>query len=413
MSNGPLSGFRIIDWTAVVAGPLAARLLADLGADVIRIEQVSKDGGPPRGIDAGRPAISGSLHSWDQEPGFRTFNRGKRSLPLDLQHPDGRRVLRRLVERSSGLVTNFSARVLPNAGLPPHRLAELNPRLTCLTITGYGRFGMHSERVAYGPMLECESGLSALGGYPDYPTVTKNVFADVATAVFATSAFITALYEVQQTGQGLFVDVSMLEVLGTLLGSEYLASRAGYFPQPRRRLTNAIDSYEYNGCVLSSDRRWVAVSIPMERHWRSLGELPHFSRLLTDERFSTSEGRKQNAPSLALEMSIICAQLSADELTETLRCASIPAETVAYASDILPPSDVVGDDFWIESQLDGAIRAVLDVGSAYSLDGRRLASDVDAPLFGEHTRGILADVCGYSRDEVDALVSGGVTQAAS
>lgn len=403
----PLEGVRILDWTAVVAGPLTTRLLADLGAEVIRIEQVAAEGTSPRAVRTAPTPTN--PEPWDWDSGFRTFNRGKLSLPLDIQHPDGRRLLHKLVERSHGLVTNFSARVLPNAGLTRQNMMQLNPSLVCLSITGYGTNGPYADRVAFGPMIECESGLSSLGGYPDYPTVTKNVFADASTGVFAAAAFVAALAQARQSGQGAFIDLSMLEVASTLLGPALMAARAGDFLQPVLRVANESADVEANLALPTLDHQWVATCIPSDAHWRALSTVDGFGRFADDKRFSNSALRNRHYEALCYELSRASVNEPAATLAMSLRAAGIPAEIVSYGDRVLDPSErIVDPDFWVcSSTPDGG--EIRDIGSAFRINGKRLISSTPAPRYGENTRSILKEVCGLSDEDVDHMVTKNVT----
>jgi crotonobetainyl-CoA:carnitine CoA-transferase CaiB-like acyl-CoA transferase len=400
----------VIDWTAVVAGPLTTRLLADLGARVIRIEQVAVAPSVPRAVRA--TSTPENPEPWNWDSGFRTFNRGKLSLPLDVQHPAGKGLLHALVAKADGLVTNFSARVLPNAGLTRERMQELNPALVCLAVTGYGTTGPYADRVAFGPMIECESGLSSLGGYPDYPTVTKNVFADASTGVFAAAAFVAALLEAKRTGKGTFIDLSMLEVASTLVGPALMAARAEEFSQPAILVANEQSGVEVNLTLPTSDHEWVAATVPTEKEWRALATVQGFERFESDPRFRTPSLRARHYAALCYELCRAAANFPARQLAFALRTAGIPAEVVAYGDQVLDASHgAVGADFWVRSQSPQG-QEVPDVGSAFRLDGKRHVSAAPAPAYGEHTRNILKEVCGLSDIEVDRLVADGATSEA-
>lgn len=397
-----LQGVRILDWTNTVAGPLATRLLADLGAEVIRIEQVPTGSELPRGMRShaaylGSPTLDGVPEPWNAEGTFNSLNRGKLSLPLNLQQAEGREVFRKLVKQSDGLVTNFSARVMPNLDLDYAELKRLNPAFVCVSITGYGRTGPKSNHVAYGPIIESESGLASLSSYPDAPVVTKNVYVDAATATQSFTAFLQALEHSSRTGDGQLVDISMLETIALLLGDEFFQVRNGHSAEPLPTETNEHPEYVPHGCYPCSEGEWVAIAVRSDDEWKGLTDV---LSIPFDSSLKRAPARRARQGEIQRLVSAATRHRSVHDLAEQLRALGIPAEPVNHAPAILRNDNpLLGDDFF-EMIGNGLVPELPHAGSPFLIDGRRERAQLPPPRFGEHTDMILTEILGLDVSDV-------------
>ena len=212
--TGPLNGVRVLDLTHVWAGPLAVRFLADLGADVVRVEAPDSRGPqqfPSEPIGGWLGGEHGS-EPWNDNALFVKLMRNRRSLCLDLKQAQAKQVFLQLVSQADVLMENFSARAMPGLGLDYDTLKQANPRLIYVSMPGYGRSGPLQERVAFGPTVEAMSGFTQMMGYsPEEPRNTAMALMDPVTGTNAVAAVLTALRQRQQTGQGAMVEMSLHE----------------------------------------------------------------------------------------------------------------------------------------------------------------------------------------------------------
>ena len=268
LADGPLAGIRVLDLARVWAGPLAARILADLGADVIRVE--APWGRGPAHVD--RSSVLATRYYPDNEPGEHHWNRigfenkyalNKRSVALDLTHPGARAGLERLIAGADVLIENFSPRVMPQLGLDEARLDELNPGLVYVTMPGYGRTGPDADRVAYGPMIDGHAGLSSLMGYEDTPGWKGGVaWPDPVAGIHAAAATVAALLarRADPAGRGPTVELSQLEATVHMAGAAVVAAQlAGRNPTP---VGNRHPRFAPQGVYRTAgDDRWLALSV--------------------------------------------------------------------------------------------------------------------------------------------------------
>ena len=223
----PLAGVRVADFSHVIAGPYCTMVLADMGAEVIKVD-------PPEG-DATRgykpPEIGG------ESAVFLCYNRNKRSVVLDLAKEEGRQVARDLAARADVLVENFATGVMPRLGLDYAALKELNPRLIYCSISAYGRSGAYASRAGYDPIVQAESGLMSLNGYADRdPLRTPLALIDITTGMYAAQAILAALYARQSTGRGQYIEAALFDNAFALTSSytmNYLATGTDPLPPGR------------------------------------------------------------------------------------------------------------------------------------------------------------------------------------
>jgi crotonobetainyl-CoA:carnitine CoA-transferase CaiB-like acyl-CoA transferase len=399
----PLRGVRILDMTHVWSGPLGARLLADLGAEVIKVESLDGRGGaaiPPGGPDDG---VAPGLRPWNQQPLYNKLNRNRRSLAVDLKTPEGRDIFLRLADRADLLIENFSARVLPSLGLGHEVLAERNPRLVHLAMPGFGLTGPYRTYVAYGPSIEPMTGLGALMGYSDAePRVPSTAVLDAMSGTMAAVAAIDALLTRERTGAGALVELSQHEA-GILFNGEALIQRQLAGTEPHR-LGNALTDCAPSGVYrCAGEDEWIAFAVCTEQQWRSLASLAS----LADYRFRDRQSRAAHRELLNAAVEEFTRGWDKFQLMAALQEAGIPAGAVLSAPEWLADPHLLARDYY--SNLADADRAPRrSDGLPVRIDGNR---DYGwwrrAPMLGEHNQEILADL-GFTSSEIAGLHARGV-----
>ena len=276
--------------THVWSGPLGVRLLADLGADVIKVESLDGRGGAV--IPPGSPEteVAPGLQPWNHQPLHNKLNRNRRGLALNLKTPEGRDIFLRLSDWADLLIENFSARALPSLGLSHEVLAERNPRLIHVAMPGFGLSGPYRPYVAYGPSIEPMTGLGALMGYSDEePRVTSTAVLDAMSGTMASVAAIDALLTRQRTGDGALVELSQHEA-GILFNGESMVRRQLEDGEPHR-LGNALATCAPSGVYrCAGEDEWIAIVVHTEQQWQSLATLAA-SGWRQDDRFADMAAR--------------------------------------------------------------------------------------------------------------------------
>jgi crotonobetainyl-CoA:carnitine CoA-transferase CaiB-like acyl-CoA transferase len=385
---GSLTGLVVVDLTRVLAGPYCTMLLADMGAEVVKIED-------PRGGDDSRsfPPLADGWSSY-----FLSLNRNKKSVALDLKTPFGQDALRRLIARADVLVENFRPGGLARLGFGYDAAAALNPRLVYCSISGYGQTGPRSQLSGYDPVIQAECGLMSVTGFPDgSPTRVGVAVTDFLAGLYANQGILLALLERVATGRGQHVDIalfdSMLSALGMPAG---ILEATGQEPQ---RLGNAHPSIAPYEAFQAGDGL-IMICAGNDRLWQALCEAIGREDLLEQPRFRSNPDRVAHRLELNGELESVFARFSVDDLVATLQRRSVPcgrvrsvseavADPQARARDMLLPLDVPGH---------GTFRVV---GNPVKLSGDSAPPLSPPPGLGEHTHSVLQWL-GYSDAEIDA-----------
>ena len=405
----PLAGIRVIDLTRVWAGPLATRMLADLGADVVMIEAPWARGGPT--ID--QASVYATAYYPDNDPGDQHWNRigfvnkyslGKRSVALDLSESAGREALERLIGGADVLIENYSPRVMPQLGLDETRLAEIRPDLIYVTMPGYGRTGPDRERIAYGPVIDSHAGLSMLMGYRGEKGRSAGVaWPDPVAGMHAAAATVVAILErlTNPAKGGGTVEVAQIEATVAMAGAALADSQlTGAEPLSSG---NRDRRWAFQSVLPCRGRdRWVAVTVVDEPAWRRLAatigldELGRLGRVDLEERSDEIEAALSNWSSVR----------GREEIVDLLQGPGVAAAVVADADDVLADPHLAARDFWSSTEHASAGTEVWP-RTAISFDGQVLEPQRPAPLLGEHNR-MLVEEAGLSDDEYSNLVDLGV-----
>ncbi|WP_411977320.1 CaiB/BaiF CoA transferase family protein [Streptomyces decoyicus] len=286
-SSGPLAGLRVLDLATLFAGPLAATLLGDYGAEVIKVEHPQRPD-PSRGHGPAKDGIG----LW-----WKLLGRNKKTLTLDLSHPDGRDVLLRLAAGSDVVIENFRPGTLERWGLGWDELSAANPRLVLARVTGFGQFGPYARRPGFGTLAEAMSGFAAITGEPDGPpTLPPFGLADAIAAMATSYAVMAALHGRAATGRGQVIDLALIEPMLTVLGPQPLwYDQLGHIqPRTGNRSANVAPRNTYR----TADGSWVAVSASAESVAERVMRLVGRPEVIDEPWFATGAGRARHADEL-------------------------------------------------------------------------------------------------------------------
>jgi crotonobetainyl-CoA:carnitine CoA-transferase CaiB-like acyl-CoA transferase len=396
----PLEGLRIIDLTRVWAGPLATRILADLGADVIMVEAPWARGG----LTIDRASVLATGYYPNNDPGAEHWNRigfvnkyslGKRSIALDLSGADGCEGLGELIATADVVIENFSPRVMPQLGFDEQRLRELQPDLIYVTMPGYGRTGPDRDRVAYGPIVGAHAGLATLMGYPDEAARSAGVaWPDPIAGLHAAAATLVAVLG-RGTGRGSnVVEVAQIEATIAMVGPALARFQLdGDLPVAAGNRHKFWPLQAVLRCA--GDDRWVAISVIDK------AGLDHVASAIEAGAATPSDGDDLQS---ALES--WAATREQDDIVDALDADGVAVAAVADAQQVLDDPQLAAVDAWVSSNHPAAGMETWP-RTAIRLNGTPLAPRRPAPLLGEHNQ-VLVDEAGRTQDSYDRLIAAGV-----
>ncbi len=394
MKKPILDGIRVLDFGRFIAAPYAGQLLADLGAEVIRVERPKPEPDRLRG-----PYLDGnSIY-------FVTLNRNKKSVAFEMFTDAGRRLLDDLIAKTDILISNFSPRAARGLGFTKERLTALNPRLIVLSITAYGPDGPDAERIGFDTLAQARSGAMRCNG-EEKPYFNHLPYVDFSTAVYGGFGLMAALYERERTGEGQWIDVSLMETVSAFVGSYGMIAEASLLGKPRQQQGNSL-IFALGDCLQAKDGDFVIFNV-IGNMWPRLCEMIGHNELLDDERFATDESRYAHRDTIIPYIAEWIANTTVPDILQHAETHRIPFERVSTVGDLAQDAHAAARGmFPIVSQPGVGDIPVSRVG--VSMSGHDPAQLNPAPSIGEHTTAVLKDWLGYDPAQFQALRDQGVT----
>jgi crotonobetainyl-CoA:carnitine CoA-transferase CaiB-like acyl-CoA transferase len=383
----PLEGLKVLELARILAGPWVGQLLADLGADVVKVER------PGAGDDTrgwGPPFIEGAEGDNLSAAYFHACNRGKRSIAVDFETPEGQELVRRLASQADVVVENFKVGGLKKYGLDYESLKAVNPRLVYCSITGFGQHGPYASRAGYDFMIQGLGGIMDLTGAPDgEPQKIGVAYVDIFTGVYSVVGILAALRRRDATGEGAHLDMALLDVQTSVLANQamnYLAS--GKSP---RRMGNAhpnIVPYQVFPVVDGH----VIVAVGNDGQFARFVSVLERPELANDERFRTNAGRVGHRTELVPLLTELTLTFTREDLLAALEGQGVPAGPINTVADVFADPQVVARGMRIDLPSQAAKGgAIPSVRSPIVLDGQPMAAGRPSPRLGEHTDEVLSD----------------------
>ena len=400
---GPLKGFRVLDLSRILAGPWASQMLADLGAEVIKIERPgsgddTRGWGPPYMPDRAGEATSEAAY-------FHGTNRGKKSVCIDMSHPEGQALIRDLAKDCDVLIENFKVGGLKKYKLDYAALKRINPGLVYCSITGFGQTGPYADRAGYDFMIQAMGGMMSVTGEADgLPMKIGVALADVLTGLYAANAIQAALIHQQKTGEGQYIDMALLDVQVATLANQamnYLAT--GNSPG---RLGNAHPNIVPYQAFQTADG-YIILAIGNDAQFERFCDLANCNELVADERFRSNSNRVKYRETLVPQVVQIMLQKSSVEWLDALNEHGIPCGPINSVEQVFADPQVQHREMQLE--LDHPVAGkVASVANPIKLSDTPVEYQQAPPMLGEHTNSVLSSLLGLSDQDLDLLRSRGV-----
>ena len=400
--SGALSHIRVLDLSRILAGPTTTQVLADLGAEVIKIERPgvgddTRQWVPPvlrneRGEDTGEAAY------------YACVNRNKKSVTVDISKPAGQDIIRRFAAISDVMVENYLVGTLKRYGLDYDSMKAINPRLVYCSVTGFGQTGPYAARAGYDPIMQAMSGLMSVTGEPDEkpgggPQRVGISISDLLTGAYSAIGILAALQHRERSGQGQYIDMALFDcMIGSMsnVAMNYLASG-----EPPRRLGNAHPNLGPSGAFPCSDGR-IQLVTGNDSQFAKLCEVAGRPDLAANPRYATNSARVINRDELKLLLDQITVTRTMREWTDALAAAGVPCGPINNLAQVFEDPHVLARGMLIELDhpLAGKMRAVANpIRMSETPPGYHLAP----PLLGQHTREVLRDLLGMNDAQIDTL----------
>ena len=396
-ANNILKGIRILAFTTGYAGPYAGRLLANYGAEVIKVE--SKKGG----LDTFRHY--GQHKDIDEAPRFIECNLGVRSLAINLKHPRGAELIRELAAKSDAVLQNFRPRVLDKLGLGDDELRKSNPKLVVVKLPGFGTEGPKSSYGTWGFNLNAFSGITYLWNHPeqDRPIGSQGVYPDHLGFVLGPTMMLAALLNSRRTGKGVTIDLAQIEGTAAVLGTTYLETSVnGDDPQPKGNHYALAAPHGVFPC--QGEDRWCAISVSDEAEWLAFCRVIGRAELASDSRFAGLQQRLQNRAALDAIVKDWTSARSAEEIMAKCQSAGVPASAVQTGADLLKDPQLRHRNYF--SAFPDSLIGSFEIPRA----GFVFKGVPEEPLklparFGADNESVLRDLLGYDAAAIEKLRS--------
>jgi crotonobetainyl-CoA:carnitine CoA-transferase CaiB-like acyl-CoA transferase len=397
MGMKALEGRKVIGFEHAWTGPVASMMLADMGADVVKVEE---------------PHVGDHVRNWTRNdlqglsPHFLSANRNKRSIIIDLKSPDGRKVALDLIAQADVLVENFSPGVAKALGIGYDDVSALNAGIVYCSVNGFGSEGPYSRHRAYDLLMQAEGGIISVTGQPDGTLAKVGVpVVDIVSGMVGAFSIVCALMEKDRTGKGRLIDVSMLEVAASTMAFNFFSyALSGVEPRPLGTAHPLLAPYE----VFETKDGHIALSILTEAHWHKFCELIGRQELANDPRYHVAPMRVEHRDELGAELKSVFYSRPADTWVHDLNAAGLACSKVNGMNDLLGHPQLQARGFFEEWTLPGIAKPVMAPGAPW-FAGASQKTDRLPPAHGEQTAEILSDWLNLTIDEVRAIAeSGGI-----
>ena len=399
---GPLAGFRVLDLSRILAGPWASQMLADLGAEVIKIERPGQGDdtrawGPPYMPDESGRATSEAAY-------FHSANRGKQSVCIDMSSPQGQELILQLVDKCDVLIENFKVGGLKKYGLDYSSLKAINPKLVYCSITGFGQTGPYADRAGYDFMIQAMGGLMSVTGEPHgQPMKVGVALSDVMTGLYAANAIQAALIHQLRSGKGQYIDLALLDVQVATLANQamnYLASEIN-----PKRLGNAHPNIVPYQAFQTADG-YLILAVGNDSQFARFCDLAERPELATDDRFAKNSNRVKNRDALIPDLIKLLKKQGTDWWLEQLNQKGIPCGPIASINQVFDNPQVRHRNMQLELDHPTAGK-VPSVANPIRMSGSPVTYNMAPPTLGQHTEQVLSELLDLDMVQIGQLKSEG------
>jgi len=392
-SDAPLTGIRVLEFTHAVMGPSAGLVLADLGAEVIRVEPA------PQGDHTRRLKGFGS--------GFHTyFNRNKKSLAVDLKTDEGRKIIRKLHETADVLIENFGPGTAEKLGLGYEEVANINPTLIYCRLKGF-MDGPYVRRMALDEVVQMMSGLAYMTGPPGQPMRAGASIVDIMGGTYGALGIILALRERDRTGHGALIENGLFETAAFIMGQHMAYSAISQAPVPP--MAARVSPWAVYNQFETGDGQRVFIGITSDKHWRQFCQSFDRPDLAADESLATNNDRVTARDRLLQDLETMFASMTLADIIGRCESAAIPFSPIARPEDLFEDPQLNIGNSLVEVQLPDGRQTKLP-RLPLAIDGRRTGLRLEAPTLGEHSRTLLTAL-GYRETDIGALNEAGIIVA--
>jgi crotonobetainyl-CoA:carnitine CoA-transferase CaiB-like acyl-CoA transferase len=394
---GPLAGMRVLELAQIMAGPTCGMMLADMGANVIKVEKLP-GGDDSRGYK--EPVVNGVSAP------FMILNRNKRGIALNLKHEDGRKILLRMVESADVLTENYRHGTLEKLGLGYKVLSEINPGLIYCAVSGYGREGPYADKAGFDLIAQGFSGLMSVTGEPGRPPVkTGNSIADINAGILAVVGITAAYAHKLKTGRGQVVDTSLMEAaMQQMYWHAAIYFATGNSPGPTGSAHLLTAPYQ----AFRTKDGWINIGGANQANWERIAVVVGHPEWREDERFATNSARMKNLEALTAAMDEVLVTKTRDEWITEFDAAGVPVGPVQTIGEALnhPQAKIRNMVVDLEHPQAGPTKAL---GCPVHFSETPTRIDRPAPMLGEHSRELLKEY-GFDDSEIDGFVASGVIE---
>jgi crotonobetainyl-CoA:carnitine CoA-transferase CaiB-like acyl-CoA transferase len=392
----PLAGVRVLDASRILAGPFCGQMLGDLGAEVIKVERPgsgddTRDWGPP---------FLGPLSAY-----YLSCNRNKRSLTLDIAHPDGNRLLHELLARSDVLIENFRSDSAAKLGLKPEQLLAQHPRLVVCSISGFGRTGPWTDLPGYDFAIQAMSGLMAITGPAEGPPSKVGVaVTDILTGLYAAVAILACLRARERSGHGYAIDLALLDcALAAQVNVAQAYVTSGQVPPRQGNAHLQIVPYE----LFATADGWLVLAVGNDSQWQHFCRVAERLDLAADPRFTTNSSRVENRMVLVPIVEAMMRGRATADWQKRLRAANVPHAVVWNYAELFRQEQIEARGMKLTVR-DPQGQPIELVGSPFHIAGAQPAGPQAPPALGAHTEEVLRGLLGFKSEDMDRLRQAGV-----